>query len=245
MSERLEPQHDFVLMRQINHEDKTESGLIMPKAGDYTHLKTEKYQREHSPDRDIQKSQSRNMNRYTVLAVGPGSYVDVADDIHDSVFLRKPMAVAPGQVVLVNEGAKPVPVNGEILYMCHDFEVLAVIVTGEDGKETLDPKHDYIFFKQAESMQKTKSGIYIAGEQDATGNQALPDRYEVLGVGDGPWALRQERGKIPEFARRPMAVGIGDIFTFEGNGFIVSAAGAKMGVVQNYQVAAKFVQEAA
>ena len=170
--------------------------------------------------------------------------MDVADELHDAVFRRKPMRCEKGDVVIVQEGAMPIAVDGEILYLCHDYLILATVVTGSDGKETVDPKHDYVFFEQAEVVQKTKSGLYMGNQTDQTGNKALPDRYEVLGIGDGPWALRQEKGKIPAFARRPMSVKEGDIFTFEGAGFFVMAAGALMGVCQNYQIAGRFVQEA-
>lgn len=239
--EKLVPQHDWVLLRKIDHEDKTEGGIIIPKAGeDYDNLKSDQARSGYVPDRDIKKNKSRNTNRYTVLAVGPGLYVDVADELHDDVFIRKPMCAQEGATVLVQEGAVPIPVDGEILYMCHDYLILATIVKGEDGRELINPQHDYIFFKQAESMSKSKGGIYTPVAEDHTGTNALPDRYEVLGVGDGPWALRQEKGKIPEFARRPMTVKEGDLFTFEGAGFFVSVAGAYMGVVQNYQVAGIF-----
>jgi len=240
MSETLVPQHDWVLMRQIEHEDKV-GNIIIPKAGqDYDHLKSDQARQGYVPDREIRKDKARNTNRYEVLAVGPGLYVDVADDLHSDVFIRKPMCAHVGDTVLVQEGALPVPVDGEVLYMCHDFLILAALRKTEDGRELIDPQHDYIFFKQAENMAKSKGGLYTPTQDDPTGVMALPNRYEALGVGDGPWALRQEKGKIPEFARRPMAVKEGDIFNFEGAGFFVSVAGAYMGVVQNYQVAGIF-----
>lgn len=246
MAEQLVPEHDWILMRMLEDRDEKVGSIIVPKAGDYDHLKTDRERDRHTPDRDnTQNQQRRNTNRYEVLAVGPGAYVDVADELHDAVFLRKPMCCNVGDVVIVQEGAVPCPVDGELLYMVHDYLVLATVVTDENGKEAIDPKHDYIFCKQAEVVQKTKSGLYMGAVADPTGNKALPDRWEVLGVGDGPWALRQEKGKIPKFARRPMSVKVGDIFVFEGAGFFVTAAGAAMGVTQNYQVAGRFVQEAA
>lgn len=246
MSERLIPEHDQVLLKQLDDRDEKIGSILIPKAGDYDHLKTDRERNAHTPDRDnTGNQQRRNTNRYEVLAVGPGSYVDVADELHDAVFLRKPMCCKKGDVVIVQEGALPIMVDNEIRHLCHDYLILATVVTDTDGKETIDPKHDYVFFKQAEVVQKTKSGLYMGTTSDQTGNKALPDRYEVLGVGDGPWALRQEKGKIPAFARRPMSVQMGDIFTFEGGGFMVMAAGALMGVCQNYQVAGRFVQETA
>lgn len=241
MSEKLVPTNDWVLLKEIEHEEKTAGGIILAPAGkEYDNLKTDRERQDHRPDRDIKKNQSRGTGRYEVLAVGPGLWVDVADDIHDQVFLRKPMSCAVGDVVLVQQGALPIHVNGGFLHLCHDYLILATILTDDDGKETIDPKHDYIFAKQAEAVRTSAGGIYMPEVADPTGNQAMPDRWQALGVGDGPWCLRQEKGKIPEFARRPMAVKAGDEFCFEGAGFLVAVGGAQMCVVQSYQVAGLF-----
>lgn len=239
MSEYLEPKHDWVVMKKIEFENKTASGLLIPKPGDYENLRSDQ-NKHYTPDRDIEKNRSRDTGRYEVVAVGPGSYVDVADDLRDDVFLRKPMSCQVGDIVLVQEGAFPMTVAGETVYLCHDYLILAIIRKDSEGNETFDPQHDYIFMRKGDGTQQSKGGIHLVEASDHTGNKALPDRWVALGVGDGPWALRQEKSKIPEFARRPMAVAIGDEFAFEGAAFMVFAGGVAMGVCQNYQVAGVF-----
>jgi len=233
------PTHDWVLLDKIEHTDMSPGGLVMPQPGSYESLRQQKY-KNAEPDRDIQKHKSRETGRFSVLAVGPGSYVDFADEIHNGVFMRKPMCCDEGDTVLVQEGANPITVNGKVIYATHDYNILAVIKDPGTPDERLDPKHDYIFARQATAIRQSTGGIYMPGAEDPTGTRALPDRWEALGVGDGPWALRQERNKITEFARRPMVVKTGDIFAFEGAGFEVIASGAKMICVQNYQVAGLF-----
>jgi co-chaperonin GroES (HSP10) len=242
MSERLVPTNDWVLLSpEIEHEEVTKGGLILPKAGqEYESLKTEKARREHRPDRDIQKTQSRGTGRYEVLAVGPGTFLDVSDDLHQNVFLRKPMSCAPGDVVLAQQGVVPVVVNGGFLNLAQDYSILAIIHKDASGPETLEPLHDYIFTKEADAVRKSTGGIYMPGQPDATGNQAMPDRWEVLGVGEGPWCLKQDKGRVPELARRPMPVKPGDELCFAGAGFQIAVAGAVMTVVQAYQVAGVF-----
>jgi co-chaperonin GroES (HSP10) len=243
MTETLKPTNDLVLLKEIKHEEKSAGGLVLAQPGDYSNLKTEREQRDHRPDRDIKKNVARVTGRYEVLDVGPGLFVDIADEIRDSVFLRKPMSCKPGDIVLVQEGALPIQVNGGFLHLCHDYLVLAIIHTDDDGKETIEPLHDYVFSKQATAIRTSAGGIYLPNaEEDPTGNKALPDRWEALGVGDGPWALKQERGKPPTFARRPMPVAVGDEYCFEGAGFLVTVSGAQMLCHQAYQVAGVFAR---
>lgn len=244
--EFLDPQHDWLVLKEIAHEEVSEGGIVLARAGEYDHLKTDRERQDHRADRDNPGANvRRNTKRYEVLAVGPGSYVDVADELHDAVFLRKPMCCEKGDVVLVQEGAAPITVGGEILYMCHDYLILAKIKQGDEpGKEIFDPQHDYIFAKQATELKTSKGGIIMATQSDQTGNKALPDRWQALGVGDGPWALCQEKGKIPGWKRRPMSVTQDDVFAFEGAGFSVYVGGMPMLCVQNYQVAAIFKEAA-
>jgi co-chaperonin GroES (HSP10) len=231
-NETLTPQHDWIVLEKIDFEEKTSGGLVMPKPGDYDALKTDRERRDHRPDRNIEKNKSRDTFRGRVLAVGPGSYVDVADAVHDNVFLRKPMCCAVGDIVLLQGEPPSLPVGGAILYMAHDYQILATV-----DKDALEPQNDYIFCKPANVIRQSTGGIYMPTQEDQTGNRALPDRWEALGVGRGPWALQYD---TRTFERRPMCVKPGDVFTFEGAGFLVAAAGAPMCVVQNYQVAGVF-----
>lgn len=246
MSEYLEPQFDWVVMDLIDHEERTESGLVIPKPGTYESLKTDRERREHKPDRDNNANrQTRDTDRYRVLAVGPGAYTDVMDEMHDRTFLRKPVCCEVGDVVLVQAGAFPIMVSGVCRYMTHDFNILAIIVNAGTKDEAFVPQNDYIFSKQADGTQKSSGGIVLIQDSDPTGNKAMPDRWEAIGVGEGPWCLVTEKGKPAAFARRPMSVQVGDQFAFEGRAFLVNAGGASMCCTQSYQTAAIFRQEAA
>lgn len=233
------PTHDWVLLDKVEHTNLSPGGIELPQPGSYESLRQQKY-KNVEPDRGVQKHESRESGRFIVLAVGPGSYVDVADDVRDNVFLRKPMCCKEGETVLVQNGANPLTVNGKVVYATHDYNILAIVRDPGTPDERLDPTHDYVYARQATAIRQSTGGIYMPGAEDPTGNKALPDRWEALGVGDGPWALRQEKNKIPEFARRPMSVKVGEVFAFEGAGFEVVANGAKMMCVQNYQIAGIF-----
>lgn len=240
------PQHDNVILRRLDWEEKTEEGLILARPGDYEHLKTEKEARASArTPKDPTQRPVRPTDRYEVLAVGPGRFIDVADDIEDQVFLRKPMECKVGDIVIAQEGPKPFPINGEYLYCAQDWQILAkVVLDGESGQETLAVCHDYVFSAPSKQIMKSTGGIYMPGAEDVTGNQALPVRFVALGVGDGPWALRYERGQPPRFARRPMSVAAGDEFTFDGSGFGVHVQGASMVCTQDFQTAVVFAEAA-
>lgn len=235
------PFGDWVLARAIDHEERTAGGIILPDAeGDYDNLKQDKYQKQHTPDREIRRNDPQQLMRCQVIAVGPGQSIDVASDHSGEIFARKPMAAKDGAVVLVQKrNCLQVSVGGEVLAAFHDYAVLATLHS-EGGNELLDPEHDYIFAKPAASdaMQVSPGGIAMPDLQDPTGvRTALPDRWEALGVGQGAWALRYERGKAPAFERRPAPVGVGDQFLFEGQGMFTSLFGAPMLIIQAFQVA--------
>lgn len=237
------PAHDWILLeKHVEGENLSPGGIALPQPGDYSSLRQEKY-KTPEPTREIEKNQGRVTGRFTVLAVGPGLYVDVFDDVRDNVFLRKPMSVVAGDVVLVQEGANPITVNGKTQYATHECNVLAKILDVGTPNERLDVLLDYVFARQAMAIRQSTGGIWTPQATDPTGNKALPDRWEVLGVGDGPWAVQQTGSKSFTFARRPMSVKKGDIFAFEGAGFAVVAAGAKMLCCQNYQIAGVFQQD--
>lgn len=240
------PKHDNVILRLIPWEEKTEEGIILARPGDYEHLKTEKEARESARNpKDPRQQQTRPTDRYEVLAVGPGRYIDVADDIEDDVFLRKPMECEVGDIVIAQGGPKPFPINGEYLYCAQDWQILAkIVVDGETGQEVLAPCHDYIFSVPSKQIMKSTGGIYMPGAEDVTGNQTLPVRFIALGVGDGPWALRYERGQPPRFARRPMSVQAGQEFNFDGRGFGVHMQGGTMVCTQDFQTAIVFAEAA-
>lgn len=242
MAEMMIPNGDWVLLEKLDHEERTSSGLILPEAGkDYDSLKTDRERDNYRPDRDLKKNTSRGTNRYKVLAVGPGMYVDIADDVHDQVFIRKPMCCAEGDIVLVQEGAFPLPVDGRVLHMAHEYCILAILGKADTGRETVSPTLDYIFSRPAAAIRKSTGGLYLPDIEDGTGTKALPDRWEAVYVGPGPWALASQKGKAPEFRRRPMPVEIGEVFCYEGAGFLVTVAGAQYLVCQAYQVAGRFV----
>lgn len=236
------PAYDWYLLSKIEHEDVSPGGIALPAPGDYASLRQEKYKRVE-PDREIQKNQSRNTGRYSVLAVGPGIFVDIADDIHGNHFLRRPMCAEVGDVVMIQEGAFPIPVDGKILHAAQDFSILAKILDAGTPDERLDVQNDYVFSRQATAVRQSTGGIYMPGVSDPTGNRALPDRFEVLGVGSGPWCVAQIGAKEFEFRRRPMPVKTGDVFSFSGAGFTVVAMGAPMVVTQAYQTAGRFVSQ--
>ncbi len=241
MSEMFTPNGDWVLLDKIEHEERTSSGLILPEAGkDYDNLKTDRERDNYRPDRELKKNVARGTNRYKVLAVGPGAYVDIADDIHDGVFIRKPMCCEVGDTVLVQEGAFPLPVDGRVLYMAHEYCVLAILGKAERGSETVCPTLDYIFARPAAAVRKSTGGIYMPSVEDGTGTQALPDRWQAVFVGPGPWALASQKGKAAEFRRRPMPVDVDSVFAFEGAAFLVTVAGAQYAVIQAFQVAGAF-----
>lgn len=237
MTERVVPEHDAVILRSINHEDVSPGGLVLPQPGDYEELKTEQNKRESARNNPTKAGpDKRRTNRYEVLAVGPGLYMDVADDLRDGVFLRRPMHCKAGDIVIAEEGPKPFPCNGEVLYCAKDWQILARIDTLDDGGERITPLNDYVMAEPRQQILTSAGGIYMPGQDDATGNQRLPLRFEAKEVSEGPWCLRWERGRSPGFERRPMSVKTGDTFLFDGTGFISHIGGAPRIVVQNYMI---------
>lgn len=246
MAEQIRPQHDWIVLKKIEHQELTPGGILVPPPGDYEHMKTDRERRESArTNQQIEPAlraaqQNRLIERYEVLAAGPGSYVDFSDDVHDDVFLRKPVCCAAGDIVLVQGVVPPLPVNGDIVYMAHDYQVMAIIVNAGTNEEDLSIQHDYIFARESAGILTSAGGLHLPGVE-VQGNARLPLRFQTLGVGEGPWAICERPGKPTEFARRPMCVAPGDVFTFEGAGFgITTGRWGPMVVVQNFQVAAVF-----
>lgn len=241
MKEYAEPLGDWVLCRVMDHEERTKSGLVLASPGDYDHLKSDRERKAHVPDRDIKRNDSQELARVEVLAVGPGQPIDVASDHSGEVFARKPMESKVGCVVLVQKrNLVKVLVSGEVLGAFHDFAAMALITQGPTGNDVIDPKHDYVFSRPADTgaMQVSAGGIAMPELRDPTGvREALPDRWEVMGVGEGAWALRFDRGKAPTFERRGSPVQIGDVFLFEGSGLFAHIAGAPILITQAFQSA--------
>src|SRR5258707_2511192 len=251
MTEALHPQHDWIFLERLQYDDLTAGGIHVARPGDYEHLKTEKERRASARepggvDPGLKKAmQNRVIERYNVIAVGPGAYVDFSDELHDDVFLRKPVCCKPGDVVLVQGEPPTLPVNGQMRHMAHDYQVMAIIVNAGTADEDLDPQHDYIFARERAEVLTSAGGVFLAGVSDKPGAVRVPQRFEALGVGAGPWAICETPGKPTRFERRPMCVAPKDVFIFEGVGFgITTGRWGSMVVVQNYQVAAKFVEVA-
>lgn len=230
------------MARALDHEEQTKGGIVLPDPeGDYDNLKQDKYQKQHTPDREIRRNDPQALMRCEVIAVGPGQSVDVASDHSGEIFARKPMEAKEGAIVLVQKrNCLQVSIGGEVLAAFHDYAVLATIDKLPNGEPVLDPKHDYVFVKPAGTgtMQVSAGGIALPGLQDPTAvRSALPDRWEVMSVGEGAWALRYERGRAPRFERRPPIVGTGDEVLLEGTGIGCALFGAPMVIAQSFQCA--------
>lgn len=244
--ETLEPQLDWILLRKLDHEEKTKSGLILPTSSmgaDVDWMKSDRtldIQRREGTESLRPKHASEATGRYEVLSVGPGDYVDYADETGKAVFLRKPLQTRVGETVLVRAGAREIFLNGESLWMVQDHMVLASVVKTDDD-DIVVPKHDFVFCAPASHVAMSRGGIAMPDTEDFTGNVRFGgERYEVLGCGAGPTCLLHERGKPPGFTTRPMPVQPGDQFCAHGVGFGVVVKGAAMTVLQSFQIAAVF-----
>lgn len=230
--EYAEPLNDWLLLRRIAHEELSAGGIDLSMVGksaqDIEWMKSDKARKGHVQDRDIRKHESNQTNRYQVLAVGPGEYVDVSDEHRDNVFMRRPMQCQVGDVVLIREGVRDVVLDGETLSMARDYQCLARVIDHGLKTEKLDVLNNYVFCGPAREVALSKGGIAIVTDEASTGFEHFNDRFEVLGVGEGAWALKFQRGKPPVFDRRPMPVEVGDVFTAEGVGFSVAVKGMSM-----------------
>jgi hypothetical protein len=238
------PQHDILILREINYENLSAGGIIMANPGqDYDWLKSDQAKRGHVPDREL-PTDRRAVGRYEVLAVGPGTWVDVNDELGRDVFMRRPMSAQKGDVILAMNGPKPFPCNGQVLFTCPDHMILAAIVNAGTKDETIVPKNDYVFAVESKFIHEGKDGVAIvaAGHIDLNmpGYESLPVRFRVVGVGMGPWAIRHQRGKPAEFAHRPPCVKVGDEFAAAGMPFQVYVGGAAIQVFQDNQIEAVF-----
>lgn len=249
--EYIEPQLDWVLLRKISHEDRTESGIVIPTLGDIDRdwLKTEQAMKGAMPSAPT-KHHAETTGRYEVLAVGPGDFVDYSDDTGKQVFLRKPMQVKVGETVIARAGVREIFVNGETLYLAQDFSLIARVSTTEGpyGKELeiFGMLHDYVAARPATLDTVSAGGISLVHDEDFTGNQRFGgERYAAMGVGEGAFCLRHEPGKPPGFARRPLPVESGDTFCAHGVGFGVALKGTLFTILQAFQIAGVFKQEAA
>lgn len=240
MKEYTDVKHDNCVLRALTgHEDKTKSGIVLAQPGNYDHLKTEALQREAERENAQDISMGKRTNRYQVVAVGPGLWVDAASDEDGHIFLRRPMCCRPGDVVIVEAGPKPFPVDGEILFCAKDHMILARVATNPFGDEEIEPTNDYIFSSESAHIMQSTGGIIMPGAQDPTGNVRLPIRFRAKEVSSGPWVVRWLEGK-PAFARRPMAVVPGEEFAFDGRGFEVHVGGKTRIVTQDWMTALVF-----
>lgn len=243
------PQHDNFVLREIEWENRTAGGVIISDPGkDYNWLRTtEGSSRGYTADRDLPQDR-RAVGRYEVLAVGPGTWIDVNDEVGNNVFMRKPMSAAVGDVVLAMNGPKPFPCNGEILHTCPDHMILATVHNHATKEEFIVPQNDYVFATESKYIHETSSGVAIVGAGheglDLPGYTSLPVRFKALGVGLGPWAIRHARGKPAEYARRPMCLKTGEEFSFGGAAFMAPIGGAVLWVVQDCQIEAVFKEAA-
>lgn len=243
------PQHDNYILREIPWEDVSAGGIVLAKPGqDYDNLKSDQARRQKPPERELPQDR-RAVSRYEVVAVGPGTWIDVNDELGNDVFMRKPMAAAKGDIVLAMNGPKPFPCAGEILFTCPDHMVLATVHHHGLKEEFIVPQNDYVFATESKYIHETSSGLAIvsAGHEglDLPGYTSLPVRFKALGVGQGPWAIRHSRGKPAEYARRPMCVQPGDEFSFGGAAFMAHIGAVPMWVVQDCMIEVVFRQEAA
>lgn len=245
--ETIECKLDWLLLRRIEHEERTKSGLILPTGlmgANVDRLKSDKtlrIQQREGTESLRPKHTSEPTGRYEVLATGPGDYVDYADATGQNVFLRKPLQTRVGETVLVRAGVREIYLNGETLYMCQDHMVLATIVNVGTDDEAIVPKHDFVFCAPVAHVAMSQGGIAMLAGEDFTGNVRFGgERYQALGCGAGPTCLIHEPGKPPGFATRPMPVSPGDQFCAHGIGFGVAVKGSAMTVLQAFQVAAVF-----
>lgn len=238
------PQHDNYILREIAWEDVSTGGIILAKpGGDYDNLKSDQARKHRQPDSEL-PTDRRAVSRYEVLSVGPGTWIDVNDEVGSNVFMRRPMAATKGDVVLAMNGPKPFPCNGEILFTCPDHMILATVHNHALKEEFIVPQNDYVFASESKYIHETSSGVAIvsAGHEglDLPGYTSLPVRFKAHGVGLGPWAIRHSRGKPAEYARRPMCVKPGDEFSFGGAAFMAHIGAAPMWVIQDCQIEAVF-----
>lgn len=225
LKEKPEPKHDVVIVRKLaNVLRVSKGGIAMPGVAGAMNVRG-------------------SDDRYEVEAVGPGTWSNVADIGLEGSFLRKPMCVKKGDIVgAINGIAFPFNCDGEVLYIIHDYQVTIVIRTGADGEEYAEPQHDYVLFKPNREEQVSRGGIHMPDVEDPTGNERSSGRYDVVSVGPGPWVIAGgiEDDNPSHYARRPMCVGLGDVFLFEGKGFLIHIPGDEVGVIQDYQVATIF-----
>lgn len=108
-----EPQHDYLLVRELNHEDTSRGGIIMPNVEDPT-------------------GNRRGAGRYEVVAVGPGPWTDRVRP--DGQFLRRPMSVVKGDVVTFQGKGFFINTEGAQLGVIQDYQIVAIY---RKGTETL------------------------------------------------------------------------------------------------------------